>query len=80
MEENKEEKMSYEQLEQAAMQMQNKLMMIENKLRNVDFVSIRLNWLFKVVEFKEVFDAEFVSKCTKEVKELLSIEEENKEN
>lgn len=69
-------KLTYEQLEQAAMQLQQRLMMAENKLRSIDFASMRLTWLFKVLENKESFLAEFINKCTKEIKELLTLEEE----
>ena len=83
MEEKKEEKkvssepnkISYEQLEQAAMQLQQRLMIAENKLRSIDFAAMRLTWLFKVLENKSSFSAEYVNKCAKEVEELLTIED-----
>lgn len=83
MEEKKEEKkvssepnkISYEQLEQAAMQLQQRLMIAENKLRSIDFASMRLTWLFKVLENKSSFSTEFAGKCAKEVEELLTIED-----
>lgn len=68
-------KLTYEQLEQAAMQLQQRLMMAENKLRSIDFASMRLTWLFKVLENKSSFSAEYVNKCAKEVEEILTIEE-----
>lgn len=76
MEEKKEEttKLTYEQLEQAAMQLQQRLMMAENKLRSIDFAVMRLTWLFKVIENKSSFSAEFVDKCAKEVEDILTIE------
>lgn len=78
MEEKKETptKLTYEQLEQAAMQLQQRLMMAESRLRNIDFASMRLNWLFKVIEYKESFPEIFVNECIAEVKSLLTIEEE----
>lgn len=75
----KAEKLSYEQLEQAAMQLQQRLMMAENRLRGIDFASMRLTWLFKVIENKAVFSEDFVNKSVKEVEELLTIEEETPE-
>lgn len=68
-------KLTYEQLEQAAMQLQQRLMMAENKLRSIDFAAMRLTWLFKVLENKSSFSAEYVNKCAKEVEETLTIEE-----
>lgn len=83
MEENKEnitaEKMTYEQLEQAAMQLQQRLMMAESKLRSIDFASMRLTWLFKVIENGKVFDKDFSDKCVSEIKELLTLEEPSEE-
>lgn len=83
MEENKEniaaEKMTYEQLEQAAMQLQQRLMMAENKLRSIDFASMRLTWLFKVIENGKAFDKDFSDKCVSEIKELLTLEEPSEE-
>lgn len=77
MEETKETspKLTYEQLEQAAMQLQQRLMMVESRLRSIDFASTRLTWLFRVLENKESFTTEFVSKCTEEIENLLTIEE-----
>lgn len=69
-------KPTYEQLEQAAMQMQQRLMMVENKLRNIDFASMRLTWLFKVVENKDSFSEEFVHNSSKEIEEMLTLDME----
>lgn len=73
------DKLTYEQLEQAAMQLQQRLIMVENKLRSIDFASMRLTWLFKVIENKGSFSMEFIDKCADEIKNLLTIEEENTE-
>ena len=69
-------KLTYEQLEQAAMQLQQRVIMAEGRLRSIDMVSMRLTWLFKVLENKEVFPSEFINKCSEEVVELLTLEEE----
>lgn len=81
MEEKKETstKLSYEQLEQIAAQLQQKLIIVENKLRSIDFTSMRLTWLFKVLENENVFSADFTNKCSKEVEELLTLEEDTTE-
>lgn len=72
-------KLTYEQLEQAAMQLQQRLMMAENRLRSIDFASMRLTWLFKVIENKDSFSEEFINKSSKEIEELLTLEEETPE-
>ena len=72
-------KPTYEQLEQVVMQIQQRLMVAENKLRSIDFTIMRLTWLFKVIENKEAFTEEFISKSSKEIEELLTLEEETTE-
>lgn len=68
-------KPTYEQIEQVAMQLQQRLMIVENRLKGIDFATMRLTWLFKVLENKSSFPAEYVNKCAKEVEEILTIEE-----
>lgn len=77
MEEQKKEqaKLSYEKLEEAAVQLQQRCVMLENKLRSIDMVSVRLNYLLKVVEIKDVFSEEFIARCSKEIEDLLTLEE-----
>lgn len=69
-------KLSYEQLEQVAMQLQKRLIMTEDKLRNIDLTGVRLTWLFKVLENADSFSTEFVLKCAKEIESLLTFEED----
>lgn len=79
MEEKKEEstKLTYEQLEKIALQLQQKLAVAESKLNSIDYVSMRLTWLFKVVDSKAMFSGDFYDKCVKEIEELLTpVEEE----
>lgn len=78
MEEKKEEqtKLTYEQLENVAVQLQQKCAILENKLRSIDGTTIRLNYLLKVLETKDVFPAEFITKCASEVEDILTIEDE----
>ena len=71
-------KPTYEQLEQVVI-LQQRLMVAENKLRSIDFTIMRLTWLFKVIENKEAFTEEFISKSSKEIEELLTLEEETTE-
>lgn len=67
-------KPSYEQLEAAAIQLQRRALVAEEKLRVIDAVTIRLNWLFKVIDNQDTFSVEFVNKCVKEIEELLSLD------
>lgn len=75
MEENKKKELSYEELKEVALQLQKRCAFAEQKLRNFEVVSVRLNYLFKVLEIKDVFEYEFIEKCAKEVEELLTLEE-----
>lgn len=77
MEETKEvsNKLTYEQLEQTAMNLNQRLMMAESRLRSIDFASMRLNWLFKVLENKESFSTHFIYKCADEIESILTLEE-----
>lgn len=75
MEETKEQKkLSYEELEGVAVQLQQRCIMLENKIRAIDVTSTRLNYLFKVIEFNDMFTEEFVDKCCTEIEELLTLD------
>lgn len=76
MEETKE--ITYEQLEEAARQLQQRVFMLETKLNSIEMVSMRIGWLFNVVEKRNAFSKEFVEKCVNELETILTIE--NKEN
>ncbi len=79
MEETKDKKISYEQLENVAMQLQQKCVMYEQKLKLIDMTATRLNYLFKVVEYEMSFNRAFVNKCTEEIENILTIEDDKKE-
>lgn len=77
MEENKNvKKLSYEELENIAAQFQQRVIGLENQLRGINVTSIRLNYLFKVVENKDVFPKRFIDKCVEEIVDTLTIEEQ----
>lgn len=77
MEEKKPgEKLTYEQLEKLAIQMQNRAMMAERKLESINMASLRLEYLFKVLRLSSLFPEEFIDKCVAEVVEMLEIKEE----
>lgn len=70
-------KLSYEKLEAVAIQFQNKSANLEMQLKSINMTTLRLNYLFKVVENKDAFNTEFVVKCATEIEDLLTIEEDN---
>lgn len=67
-------KLTYEQLEAEAMKLQRGYMELSNRLRAIDGTSIRLQFLFKVVENSTKFPKEFLEKCVNEITEILTIE------
>lgn len=68
-------KPTYEQLEQALKQLYPKAVAAEERLRQIDVVSMRLNWLFRVIDTKEKgFSEDFVKKCYTEIEELLTLD------
>lgn len=76
---NVEKKLSYEELEKAANEllMQNQQLYTELQKANMANVFKRMDYLFKVVEFNTVFDTEFVNNCTAEIKDMMTIKEDN---
>lgn len=85
-EEKKEQKLTYDQLNQACNQLFQQNQYLNKQLKELNTYNMfkRLDYLFKVVEFASTFkDAEFVNYCTDEIKDALVIpentEEDNKE-
>ena len=77
MGENKE-KLSYEQLEEVARQMEGQLRQVYAKLQEANMNNLfkRLDFLFKVLETEQMFQLGFVQKCADEIKSILTIPEE----
>ena len=77
MGENKE-KLSYEQLEEVARQMEGQLRQVYATLQDVNMNNLfkRLDFLFKVLETEHMFPLAFVQKCADEIKSILTIPEE----
>lgn len=83
MEENKtNNKLSYEQLERMCQQLSEQARSLYTQLQEANLSNLytRLNFLFKVLENTISFDADFVQACTKEIVELMSVNENNEEN
>ena len=72
------EKLSYEQLEEVARQMEGQLRQVYAKLQDANMGNLfkRLDFLFKVLETEHMFPLDFVKKCTDEIKSILTIPEE----
>lgn len=76
---NKSEKLTYEQLENVAHQLSEQVRQLYAKLQeaNVSNAFKRLECLFKVVVNKSNFTESFVSRCTAEIEELMTIPKED---
>lgn len=81
-----ERKLSYKELESNFYQMAEKLnavykerQILINQLNSTNNTVTRLNFLFKVIEFGNKFNQEFVKNCVNEIEEILTISQENSE-
>ena len=83
MEENKKEqkKRSYEELQNVAGQLSQQNQQLNMMIQQANMTNMfkRLDYLFKVLEFKECFDSEFVITCSEEIKSMINPEEESEE-
>ena len=83
MAENKEKKkLTYEQLNEVANQLVQENMKLKQKCQELYMADTikRLEFLFKVVESTYPFNAEFRDTCAKEIIELMTPVQENKED
>lgn len=73
------QKLSYEQLNEACAQLsqQNHYLGIQLQQAQANLMSKRLDYLFTVLNYKDLFDSDFVIECTDEIKEALQIKEDN---
>lgn len=80
MEENKtttpNNKISYEQLEKIALQFQKRAANAEGKLELINLTTMRLKYLFDVLDRARFFSEEFVNNCAAEIVDILEIKEE----
>lgn len=76
------EKMSYEQLENIAHQLSEQNRQLYMKLQSSNMTNIfkRLDYLFKVVENGHMFSEDFLTKCIKEIEELITVPEDKEED
>lgn len=76
-----EGKISYEQLMEAAKMLQQRALVAEQRLMAINLTTMRLEYLFKVLDHSSYFSTEFTDKCSKEIEDTLMVnkEEETKE-
>ena len=81
-------KLSYEDLQKVAGELQYQNQQLNERLKqanmyiqqmNMDMQFKHLDYLFKVLENKECFDSDFVITCAEDIKTIISIPEEEKE-
>lgn len=77
----KQEKLTYEQLENVAHQLSEQGKQLYNKLQEANMNNIfkRLDYLFKVIENNIMFAEEFVNTCVSEIESLISIPEKEEQ-
>lgn len=75
MEEKNEtsKRLTYEQLEQIALQLQDRVMQSEARLASIDIEAMRLDYLFKVLDKASLFPQGFIDKCVAEITAKLEI-------
>lgn len=73
-------KLSYEELENIAKQLseQNRIMYRQIQEMDLQNTYARLGFLFKVIEFANRFNSDFLSNCVKEIEDLMTIPEDVK--
>lgn len=79
IEDKKPAKLTYEQLEEVAHQLSNRVNQLSAQLSEAVMInaSKRLDYLFKTLEYKDLFSKEFITSAISEIEEALtSIEEE----
>lgn len=74
----KKEKMSYEELENIAHQLSEQSRVLMQKLQEANMSNMfkRVDYLFKVLEFENMFSDSFIDKCAQEIQDMISIPEE----
>ena len=84
--ETKQQKLTYEQLNDACNQLwqQNKQLVARNRELETFAMNKRLDYLFKVLEFSNQFSSDFVVNCSSEIEQAMTIpqniEEHKKED
>lgn len=71
--EAKQTKLTYEQLEQAALALQQRGMQLEAQINSFNYTAMRLDYLFKVVKYSTEFSTDFIKYCTDEIEKILRV-------
>lgn len=71
-------KLSYEELEKVAIQLQQQYMQMKQKMEALDATSIRLSFLFKVMDHVEAYPETFILKVSQEIQDIITLPEEEK--
>ena len=71
MEEQKQTKRSYEDLEKENSVLSQRLREAYMRIEDINMTATRLDFLFRVVDKYAVFDPDFVSMCTNEIRKIL---------
>ncbi len=76
-----QEKLTYEQLENVANQLSEQSKQLYQKLQEANIFNTfkRLDYLFKVIEFKSTFNPAFVATCLAEIEDIMTPEEDVEE-
>lgn len=85
MEEKKQsaapKKLSYEELQNTCHQLSEQARTMHMQLQEINMQNVfkRLDLLFKVLEFKDSFDTQFIMDCVKEIEEIMVIPKETED-
>ena len=80
--ENKQQKLTYEQLNDACNQLwqQNKQLVARNRQLEAFAMNKRLDYLFKVLELSNQFSSDFVGNCAVEIEQAMTIPQDTEEH
>lgn len=80
--ENKQQKLTYEQLNDACNQLwqQNKQLAARNRELETFAMNKRLDYLFKVLELSNQFSSDFVVNCSSEIEQAMPIPQDIEEH
>lgn len=80
--ENKQQKLTYEQLNDACNQLwqQNKQLVARNRELENFAMNKRLDYLFKVLELSNQFSSDFVVNCASEIEQAMTIPQDIEEH
>lgn len=67
----KDNKLTYEQLENAARTFQSRMLQAEAKLQHINLTQLSLDYLFKVLDRADKFSPEFIHRCATEIEHII---------